>query len=174
MAFVSSLSVWIYLLTPNFQKMEKIIDKSQKLNVSLKLINDKLNFIGIADKNEPVSIDYIPPYGDNLGYTSLELLLLSLTSCYGSALALLLRKTGKVLSGMEISAAGIRNKEHPTSFNVITIDFTLFSDANEPDVDKVIALAEERYCPVYHMIKGNVVVKTSYSIKKIDHPELCN
>ena len=57
--------------------MEKIIDKSKELNTSIILINEKLNFTGIVEKNSPVSIDYTPPLGDNLGYTSLELLLLT-------------------------------------------------------------------------------------------------
>lgn len=54
-------------------------DKSKELNSSIKLVNNKLHFIGSVDNNEPISIDYIAPLGDDLGYTSLELLLLSLS-----------------------------------------------------------------------------------------------
>ncbi|MFH1121581.1 MAG: hypothetical protein V1775_17310 [Bacteroidota bacterium] len=71
------------------------MDKSTELQISLTLLNNKLNFSGCAEGNEAISIDYIPPYGDGLGYTSLELLLLSLSSCYGSALAMLLRMKGR-------------------------------------------------------------------------------
>jgi hypothetical protein len=78
-------------------------DKSKELNTSVKLINNRLNFSGFTNGNDPVSIDYTPPLGDNLGYTSLELLLLS--------------------------------------------------------------LSEDKYCPVYSMIKGNVDVEISYSIR---------
>jgi hypothetical protein len=78
-------------------------DKSKELKTSINLLNDRLHFSGFTDGNDPVSIDYTPPLGDNLGYTSLELLLLSLT--------------------------------------------------------------EDKYCPVYSMIKGNVDVEISYSIK---------
>jgi hypothetical protein len=55
-------------------------DKSKELKTSIRLLNEKLHFEGKADGNEPVSIDYTPPLCDNLGYTSLELLLLSLSS----------------------------------------------------------------------------------------------
>lgn len=58
-----------------------VIDKSKELTASIKLINDKLHFNGSVDGTNIVSIDFIPPLGDNLGYTSLELLLLSLSSC---------------------------------------------------------------------------------------------
>ena len=66
-------------------------DKSKELTASIKLLNEKLHFEGVVDGNEPVSIDYTPPLGDNLGYTSLELLLLSLSSCMGSAILTFLR-----------------------------------------------------------------------------------
>lgn len=45
-----------------------MFDKSKELNTSISLINDKLNFIGTVGENAPVSIDYTPPLGDNLGY----------------------------------------------------------------------------------------------------------
>lgn len=71
------------------------IDKSKELKTSIQLINEKLHFKGKVDGNNPVSIDYTPPFGDNLGYTSLELFLLSLSSCIGSAILVILRKMKK-------------------------------------------------------------------------------
>jgi putative redox protein len=146
--------------------MEFQIDKSSELEVSLELMNQKLHFSGNVDSNDPISIDYYPPYGDNLGYTSLELLLLSLASCYGSALVLLLRKMGKSVGLMGIRSRGIRKQEHPTGFSQITIDFNIETDANGDEIDKVLRLAEERYCPVYDMVKGNVEIVTGYTIIK--------
>lgn len=65
--------------------MENQIDKSKELRGSITLVNNRLQFKGEVTGNSPVMIDYVPPLGDNLGYTSLELLLLSLSSCVGSA-----------------------------------------------------------------------------------------
>lgn len=144
--------------------MEYQIDKSSELEVSLELMNQKLHFSGNVHGNDPVSIDYYPPYGDNLGYTSLELLLLSLASCYGSALALLLRKMGKSAGYMEIKSRGIRKQEHPTGFSKIMINFKIETDANGDEIDKVLRLAEDWYCPVYDMLKGNVSIVTGYTI----------
>jgi hypothetical protein len=50
-------------------------DKSKELSTTVRLVNDRLNFSGIVEGNNVISIDYIPPLGNNLGYTSLELLL---------------------------------------------------------------------------------------------------
>lgn len=140
-------------------------DKSKELNASIILINDKLHFTGTVCDNTPISIDYIPPFGDNLGYTSLELLLLSLSSCIGSAVLLLLRKMRKTITGLDINARGIRKEQHPTGFKTIFIEINLKStDTTKEDIDKVIKLAEETYCPVWSMLKGNVEVEFNYSI----------
>ncbi|MBK7131560.1 MAG: OsmC family protein [Bacteroidales bacterium] len=140
-------------------------DKSKQLSASVKLINDKLNFSGIVEGNSPISIDYIPPLGDNLGYTSLELLLLSLSSCVGSAMLLFLRRMQKTISEFEITAKGVRNEGHPTGFKSILMNIHIKSpDVNEADLKKVIELAEDKYCPVWAMIKGNVIIDFEYEI----------
>jgi putative redox protein len=140
-------------------------DKSKELNASIKLINDKLHFIGIVENNDPVSIDYTLPLGDNLGYTSLELLLLSLSSCVGSALLTFLRKMRKTITGCEIKSRGIRREEHPTCFSTIILSIIIKSaDTTEADVDKVLKLAEDTYCPVWAMLKGNVRIEVNSTI----------
>jgi len=140
-------------------------DKSKELTASIRLLNEKLHFEGKVYGNEPISIDYTPPLGDNLGYTSLELLLLRLSSCVGSALLTFLRKMQKTINDCEISASGIRREEHPTGFRTITLNINLTSpDTTSEDLIKVLKLSEETYCPVWAMLKGNVEVIVNHSI----------
>ena len=140
-------------------------DKSKELNASILLLNDRLHFNGTAGENNPVSIDYILPLGSNLGYTSLELLLLSLSSCVGSAVLTFLRKMRKTINGCEINVKGIRREEHPTCFSAIYMTINLISpDTSGEDLDKVIRLSEETYCPVWAMLKGNVEIDIKYNI----------
>lgn len=140
-------------------------DKSKELLTSINLLNEKLHFDGNVNGNDPISIDYTPPFGDNLGYTSLELLLLSLSSCIGSAVLIFLRRMRKSISGFEIKSRGIRREEHPTGFKTITLQLIVKSpDINAEDLDKVIKLSEETYCPVWSMIKGNVDISVNYEI----------
>ena len=142
-------------------------DKSKELVSSLSLINDKLHFKAEVNGNEPISIDYTPPLGDNLGYTSLELLLLSLSSCVGSAVLTFLRKMQKTLSGCEIQARGIRREEHPTCFKTIYLNVSLISpDVTDKDFSQVLKLSEEKYCPVWAMLKGNVDIEVKCDIVK--------
>lgn len=140
-------------------------DKSIELKASVKLLNEKLHFRGLVDGNESISIDYTPPLGDNLGYTSLELILLSLASCVGSAVLTFLRKMQKSISACEITAQGFRREEHPTCFKTITLSINLASsDTTAEDLNKVLKLSEEMYCPVWAMLKGNVEIRINHSI----------
>ncbi|PKP23259.1 MAG: osmotically inducible protein OsmC [Bacteroidetes bacterium HGW-Bacteroidetes-21] len=141
-------------------------DKSKELDTSLTLINDKLNFIGSNGYNDPISIDYLPPLGDNLGYTSLELLLLSLSSCIGSAVLTFLRKMNREISFCKINAKGLRREEHPTCFSKIIVEISVgSSNVTDEDMAKVIQLSEDKYCPVYAMIKGNAEINIEYKIE---------
>jgi len=140
-------------------------DKTKELNTSLRLIDDKLNFIGTVAGNEPVSIDYISPLGNDSGYTSLELLLLSLSSCLGSAVLTFLRRMNRTIEKCEIDTKGLRKEDHPTGFKNILIDIHIkSSDVTDEDMIKVIKLSEDKYCPVWSMLKGNVEISVDFKI----------
>lgn len=141
------------------------MDKSKELTATIKLVNDKLNFTGTVEGNAPVSIDYTPPLGDNLGYTSLELLMMSLSSCLGSSVLTFLRRMGKTITAFEIRSQGFRKQTHPTGLSLIIMEMDICSDnLTDPEVEKVIQMSEETYCPVWSMLKGNVTVEVKYNI----------
>lgn len=137
------------------------------LEASLSLQNDKMHILAWAGENEPIHTDYIPPFGDNLGYMPLQLFLISLGSCASGSVLVLLRKMQKTVTGLEVKVSGQRRSVHPTSFEEITIDFSLKSpDVTPDDMAKVIQLSETSICPVWAMIKGNVKVNVSSSISR--------
>lgn len=147
--------------------MQTQIDKTKELESNLMLMNNKLLFRGTVEGNDPVSIDYIPPHGDGLGYTSLELLLLSFSSCIGSGLLTFLRKMRKTILHFEIHTKGLRREEHPTAFKTIIVTIKITSpDIVEAETNKLLVLLEETYCPVWTMIKGNVEVEVNTIISK--------
>ncbi len=140
------------------------IDKSKELFTSIQLVNEKLHFEGRVEGNQPVSIDYTPPLGDNLGYTSLELFLLSLSSCAGSAILVVLRKMKKNIESFEVSSAGYRKTEHPTGFNKITMLVNIKScDITSEDMKKAIDLIKG-ICPVLTMLDSSIEVVTDFKI----------
>ena len=138
---------------------------SEQLEVTVNLTNQKVQFTGISRSNPPITFDYDPPLGDGQGYTGLEMLLMSLAACSGTSIVALLRNMKKNVSGFRVNGKGIRRSEHPTSFQKIFLEYSLNSkDAENKDIEKAIQLSEEKYCPVWDMVKNNVEVITEYKI----------
>lgn len=142
------------------------IDKSKTLSASVVLLNEKLHFQGIVEGNQPVSIDYTPPLGDKLGYTSLELFLLSLSSCAGSAILVLLRRMNKQIEKFEITSVGQRKVNHPTGFETITMLVKIESpDVVSANLEKVLERIEA-ICPVLSMLDKEVKTTISFRLNE--------
>lgn len=140
---------------------------SEQLRVSANLVNQKVKFVGSSRSNPEIIIDYTPPIGDGDGYTSLELLLISLATCSGTSITSLLRKMRKDVSGLKIDVKGDRREQHPTSFNKISLEFYLKSkDAVDSDLERALKLSEESICPVWNMLKNNVEISYVYNIER--------
>jgi len=141
-------------------------DKSKTLTASVKLLNEKLHFEGKVEGNQPISIDYTPPFGDNLGYTSLELFLLSLSSCAGSAILVLLRKMNRQIERFEITSVGERKVNHPTGFETITMLVKIESlDIVSSDFEKVLERIEA-ICPVLSMLDKGVKTTINFELNE--------
>ncbi|HEX2920616.1 MAG TPA: OsmC family protein [Bacteroidales bacterium] len=139
-------------------------DKNKQVAASLNLVNDRLLFEGIVEGNKAIAIDYIPPFGDNLGYTSLELLLLSLSSCIGTALLVRLRRQGKNVENFSVKAEGTRRQSHPTSLEEIHLYIDIkVSELTTEEFDAVIA-SVKGVCPVWDMIKERTSVIIHHQI----------
>lgn len=141
--------------------------ETNTLSTSVELINQKVKFACTAKSNPPVIVDYTPPLGDSEGYTSLELILISLSTCIGTAVIALLKKMHKEIDSFVINAEGVRRTEHPTGFKTITVDIQLAAHGvSDEEMVKILAVSEESICPVWNMLKGNVEIITKF---KIDH-----
>ena len=135
--------------------------------VTVNLTNQKVQFTGTSKSNpdRPIVFDFKPPIGDGQGYNGLELLLMSFAGCSGTAIAYLLRKMGKSISGLKVNAKGIRRDQPPIKFERVFLEFILNSkDTKDADIQKAILLAEDSVCPVWQMVKNNVEVTTEYKI----------
>ncbi len=141
-----------------------MIDKSKQLTASLNLVNDRLLFEGQVEGNSPIAIDYIPPFGDNLGYTSLELMLLSLSSCVGTALLVFLRRQGKIIEHFSIKSDGTRRQTHPTALDEIHLYIEIkSSNLTSEEFEKTLVQVEGA-CPVWYMIKDKTRVVFHHQI----------
>jgi putative redox protein len=129
-------------------------------------LQGKMQLKGTGHTGHEVQIDYIPPFGEDNGFTPLELLMISLASCSGHTIQLLLKKMGKTIEQLEVFANGTRRMDkHPTIITNVNLQFNLKGDKLDvPSVEKAINMAAEEFCPVWAMLKNNVAISWNYLI----------
>jgi len=137
-----------------------------QMNAEIALIDDKVKMEALIPGKLPLTMDYVPPLGRGEGYTPLELLMVSLGTCYGTTLKFILAgQLQKDIRGLTVRVEADRATAHPTKFDTIR----LILNVDSPDLTMEIltaaaALAEEKYCPVWAMIKGNASIETKLTI----------
>lgn len=129
-------------------------------------LKGKMQLKGTGHTGHQVQIDYIPPFGEDNGFTPLELLMVSLASCSGQTIQLLLQKMGKSIEQLEVLANGTRRiDKHPTIITDINLQFNLKGDkVDAPSVESAIKMSEKEFSPVWAMLRNNVAISWNYSI----------
>lgn len=137
-----------------------------QINVAVKLKGEKAQLVGVGHTSHQVQMDYLPPLGDDDGFMPTELLLVSLAGCSGHTVLTILRRMGRIVTGLEVRAVGQRRDEHPTVFTAIELHYDLQGDGLDAAcVERAIALSEDKYCPVWAMLKGSVAISWRYTIR---------
>ncbi|OPZ89910.1 MAG: hypothetical protein BWY74_02532 [Firmicutes bacterium ADurb.Bin419] len=138
------------------------------LTVKMKTIDEKTMFSATARENPEIIIDYFPPIGSSKGYTSLELFMASLGSCLSSTLLSLLRyRMKKNVDGVVVEAKGTVREEHPMALEHILLNLTFKSkELTKAEALEALKAAEDKMCPVWSMIKGNVEVEVEIEIRE--------
>lgn len=138
------------------------------LTVNLRTLDDKTMYSATARDNSEIIIDYFPPIGSGHGYTSLELLMTSFGSCVSSTLLSLVRyKMRKKVDGVVVKVQGTVRDEHPKGLKHILLTLNFKSkELTKEDAFKALKAAEEKICPVWSMIKGNVDVDVEIDISE--------
>ena len=122
--------------------------------------------VAAGDGQHTVTMDYpLEPGQPVAGLTPLKLLLASLTGCIGNTVPMLLAKRGQPVRSLQVTAKGQRRDEHPTVFTRIDVEFVLHGDLDPEVVEHCIALADEKLCPVWAMLRPATPIVTSYRIE---------
>ena len=125
-----------------------------------------MRFDGVSGRSgSSVAIDFAAEGEDVDGFVPLELLLASLSSCSGQVLVGLLKRMGQEVQDLLIHARGVKREIHPTVLTSIELDFEFRGGrVDGPSVEKAIALSEERFCPVWAMLKTVVLITTTHRL----------
>lgn len=123
-----------------------------------------MRFDGISGRaGKSVAIDFAPEGEDVEGFLPLELLLASLASCTGQVVVGLLKRMGQEVKDLIVHARGTKKEIHPTVLTSIELELEFRGGKIDgPSLEKAISLSEERFCPVWAMLKPAVPIKVTH------------
>jgi putative redox protein len=114
---------------------------------------------------KPVAIDFTPEGEAIDGYSPLELLLTSLAGCSSQVVVGLLKRMGQEVQDLTVRARGVKKEIHPTVLTSIELEFEFRGGrVDGASVEKALALSEERFCPVWVMLKASVPITAKYRL----------
>lgn len=101
-----------------------------------------------------------------------DLLMLSLGSCSGYDVVMILNKQRQNLTNLSIKIDGKQNPEPPYEFTDIHLHYIVEGGALDPrKVEQAITLSEEKYCSVAATIRGVAKLSHSFEIVETCLPE---
>jgi len=121
-----------------------------------------MHFQGTSEFAHEVPIDHGPPLGTGEGIKPMELTLMSLAACSGQTIISLLEKMRQDVKSFSVRAEGKRQEDHPRVFTEIRLEFKVEGPAlDRALVEKAVRLSEEKYCPVWAIMKKSAAVSFS-------------
>ena len=112
-----------------------------------------------------VAVDFAPEGEPIGGFTPLELLLTSLAGCSGQVTVGLLKRMGQEVKDLTVRARGVKKEVHPTVLTSIELEFEFRGGRLDGvSVEKALALSEDRFCPVWAMLKAAAPIKATYRL----------
>jgi putative redox protein len=103
------------------------------------------------------------------GCMPVEALMLSLAGCMAIDVVSILQKMRCELSSFRIDVEGERNLNPPQRYNAIKMLLHLAGkNIGEDQVQRAIALSQEKYCSVYHTLREDLKTTIEYRITKED------
>jgi putative redox protein len=113
----------------------------------------------------PVALDFSPEGEPVDGYTPMELYLTSLAGCSAQVTVGLLKRMGQEVQDLTVHARGAKKEIHPAVFTAIELEFEFRGGRLDPaSVEKALALSEERFCPVWAMLRAAAPIKAAYRL----------
>lgn len=124
-------------------------------------------FRGTSDRSgKTVEVDFAKEGQPIAGFTPLELLLASLCGCSGQVVVGLLTRMGQEVRELTVRARGTKRAVHPTLLTAVELLFEFRGGkVDGASVEKAFALSEDRYCPVWVMLRTSVPITAKYEVR---------
>jgi putative redox protein len=105
-------------------------------------------------------------------FTPMELFLVALAGCTAMDVQWVLDRQRQKVDRFDMTVSGARRTEEPKYYENIDVRYSFAGPAVRRDaVDRAIRLSQEKYCSVRAMVKDNVKLNITYTIKTGTQPE---
>ena len=98
--------------------------------------------------------------------TPVQALAGSLAACMGIDLVQILTKGRHPLTALQAHLVGNRRGEEPKRVTEVTLHFAISGDVPADAVERAIALSREKYCSVWHSLRQDIDLRTTYEIRR--------
>ena len=89
---------------------------------------------------------------------------MALAGCMAIDVADLVTRGRHSLSALEARITAERAPDPPRRFTRFTLHFTVSSDAPAHAVERAIALSREKYCSVWHSLRDDIALETTFEV----------
>lgn len=123
-------------------------------------------FSAVNERGASVLVGSTP---DQPGVGPMEMVLAALAGCTGMDITSILAKQHQSPERFQVFVRGKMADSYPKIYTEIHVTYVLWGDQINPgDVEKAIALSEEKYCSVGIMLGKSVPILSEYRILKPD------
>ncbi|MGH7475059.1 MAG: OsmC family protein [Longimicrobiales bacterium] len=132
--------------------------------VEIRWLASGLRFEGGAPGGPAVALD-----GDGQSAVSpVQAALLSLAACTAADVVEILGKMRLPLDGLAVWVEGDRAAEPPRRFTRVRLVYEVagVDAADEPKVQRAVALSHEKYCSVLHTWRGDIEIETEIVLEQ--------
>jgi putative redox protein len=98
------------------------------------------------------------------GPSSTQVLLIALAGCMAIDVLTILQKGRHGLTGLRATIAGERAPDPPRRFVRVSLGFHIGGEVPAAAVERAIALSREKYCSVWHSLRQDIELTTTFDI----------
>jgi putative redox protein len=115
---------------------------------------------GATSGNHALILDSDSTAGPN----PVQLLLVGLAGCIAMDVVDIIRKGRHPMTGFRCHLAGERMPDPPRYVRRVTLAVHVHGDVPEPAVERAIALSRDKYCSVWHSLRKDIELVTSFDV----------
>jgi putative redox protein len=115
---------------------------------------------GATSGNNALILDSESKAGPN----PVQMLLIGLAGCMAMDVVDIIRKGRHPLTGFRSHLAGERMADAPRYVRKVTLEFHIHGEVPAPAVERAIALSRDKYCSVWHSLRKDIELVTSFTI----------